>query len=314
MDLKVGVFVFDRVTEYHKRIAEDAQEAATRAGLAIDIFDANNTAAKQGQDLMRFAMDNAGKRTCVLVVPLSDSADEGPVENDSTFRVSRRIVQKGVGWITLNHGREEVIRALRQEFPALPIGMVVIDNAELGRLQAMQLRALLPRGGTVLCVRGNPYDSASRDRSSGLLEGTAGSSLTLEQVDGRWDPVVAEEAVSRWLTSPMHQKMPLHAVASQNDTMGMAARKALARAAQDLGRPELARIPVLGGDGLPQLGRRWVDEGGLTATVVVPVPGRPGIELIAKYWRDGKPLPDVTRLAPTAYPAVSELRPAPFQP
>jgi ABC-type sugar transport system substrate-binding protein len=228
--------------------------------------------------------------------------------------VARRIVQKGVGWITLNHGREAVVRALRLEFPTLPIAMVVIDNIEVGRLQALQLRALLPRGGTVLCVRGNPYDSASRDRSSGLLQGTAGSSLILQHVDGRWDPVVAEDAVSRWLISPMHQKTPLHAVASQNDTMGKAARKALTRAARDLGRPELAGIPVLGGDGLPQLGRRWVDEGELTATVVVPIPGRPGIELIARYWHDQKPLPDVTRLAPTAYPPVSELRPAPFQP
>src|SRR5688572_13694794 len=38
-------FRFDRVAEYHKRIAEDAQEAAARAGLAIDVFDADNTAA-----------------------------------------------------------------------------------------------------------------------------------------------------------------------------------------------------------------------------------------------------------------------------
>jgi ABC-type sugar transport system substrate-binding protein len=310
MELKVGVFVFDRVTEYHKQIAEDAQEAAARAGLSIDVFDADNSAAKQGQDLVRFALDNAGKKTCVLVVPLSDSPDEVAVENDSTYRVSRRIVQKGVGWITLNHGREEVVQTLRREFPSLPIGMVVIDNAELGRLQALQLRALLPRGGTVLCVRGNPYDSASRDRSSGLLAGTAGSSLLLEQVDGRWDPAVAENAVYKWLTSPMHQKTPLHAVASQNDTMGIAARQALRRAARELGRPELSGIPVLGGDGLPQLGRRWVDERELTATVVVPVPGRPGIELIAKHWRDAKPLPEVTRLAPTPYPPISELRPA----
>jgi ABC-type sugar transport system substrate-binding protein len=309
MERKLGVFVFDRVTEYHKRIAEEAQDAAGRQGLPIEVFDADNTAAKQAQDLVRFATDNAGKSLCVLVVPLSDSADEGAVEADSTYRVARRIVQKGVGWITLNHGREAVVRALRQEFPALPIAMVVIDNVEFGRLQARQLRVLLPEGGTVLCVRGNPYDSASRDRSRGLKEGIAGSGLTLKEVDGRWDPVLAETAVAKWLSSPMHQKTPLHAVASQNDTMGKAARSALQRVARELGRPELAGLPVLGGDGLAQLGRRWVDERELTATVVVPVPGRPAIELIARHWRDRTPLPEVTRLAPTSYPPVSELKP-----
>ena len=51
--------------------------------------------------------------------------------------------------------------------------------------------------------------------------------------------------------------------------MAMAARRVLDRAAPELARPDLKGIPVVGGDGLPGMGRRWVDEGKLTATVSV---------------------------------------------
>jgi len=47
--------------------------------------------------------------------------------------------------------------------------------------------------------------------------------------------------------------------------MAMAARRVLDRAAHELARADLKGIPIVGGDGLPGMGRRWVDEGALTA-------------------------------------------------
>jgi ABC-type sugar transport system substrate-binding protein len=301
---RIGLFVFNQADEYHRRLAEEAEEAARQRGIAVDVYDAEDTAAKQAQDLVRFTAERAAPRRCAMVVPFADAiAEGGAIQDDAPYRLARRILQQGVGWILLNPGRDELVPGLRAEFPALPVALVAVDNQEFGRIQARQLRALIKPGAVVLCVRGNPFDSGSRERSAGLKDGLRGFDLRLEEVDGRWDPAVAETAVRRWLASPLRPQVPPQAVVAQDDVMAMAAGRALERAAQDLGRPELRAIPVLGGDGLPGQGQRWVDEGTLKATVAVTLPGRTAVELLWRHWKSAAPLPAVTRLPPKPYPA-----------
>ena len=309
MDGKIGVF--GRANDdYHTCIHREIQEAAQVAGLAVEVFDSEGSASKQAHDLVRFDHNNPGTRLCALVVPEADAMYDGEIKSDPNLQVARRLLQKGVGWIALNHGREALIPHLRNEFPKLPVGLIAIDNVEFGRTQAWQLRRLLPNGGTALCVRGNPFDSACRDRSAGMQAELEGSRIVVEEVDARWDAATAEKAVYTWLSSPMRRQVPLHAVVCQNDVMGVASRKVLARAAGELGRPELTRLPVLGGDGLPHLGRRWVDEGDLTATVCVTLPGKPAVAQLVRYWRDGSSFAAVTRLPVQSYPSLNALSPA----
>jgi ABC-type sugar transport system substrate-binding protein len=301
---KIGLFVFNQADEYHRRLAEEACDAARQHGVAVEVHDAGDTAAKQAQDLVRFAAENPGKRLCALVVPFADVLAEGiAIQDDASYRLARRLLQKGVGWIMLNHGRADLVTALRAEFPSLPLALVAIDNHEFGRIQARFLRGLVKSGAKVLCVRGNPFDTGCQERSAGLKEGLRGAGIDLEEVDGRWEAPIAEAEVRRWIASPLRHQTPLHAVVAQDDVMGLAARRALDRAAQELGRADLKGIPVIGGDGLPGMGRRWVDEGALTATVSVTLPGRTAVELLWRHWKDSAPLPAVTRLAPTPYPA-----------
>jgi ABC-type sugar transport system substrate-binding protein len=91
--------------------------------------------------------------------------------------------------------------------------------------------------------------------------------------------------------------------------MGQAAWQALVRAADELGRPDLKQVPVLGGDGLPEFGLRWLKEGTLAATVCVTLPGKMAVEQLAAYWRDGTPLPELTKLPVHSYPELDALRP-----
>jgi len=300
---RIGLFVFNQADEYHRRLAMEAEEAARQHGVGVDVFDAGDTAAKQAQDLVRFAAESPGTRRCAMVVPFADAVAEGTaIQDGATYRLARRVLQKGVGWILLNHGREELITALRLEFSSLPVAMVAVDNHEFGRIQARQLRARVKPGARVLCVRGNPFDSGSQERSAGLKEGLRGAGLTVEEVDGRWEEAIAEAEVQRFLASPLRQQSPPQAVVAQDDVMALAARRALDRAAQEPGRADLKMIPVLGGDGLPAMGQRWVDEGKLAATVSVTLPGKTAVELLWRYWKNATPLPAVTRLAPRPYP------------
>jgi ABC-type sugar transport system substrate-binding protein len=300
---RIGLFVFNQADEFHRALAMDATEAARAHGVPVEIYDAGDTAVKQAQDLVRFTGEHPAARRCAMVVPFADATAEGvAIQDDATFRLARRILQKGVGWILLNHGREALVTALRAEFPSLPVALVAVDNVEFGRIQAQQLRARVKPGARVLCVRGNPFDSGSQERSAGLKEGLRGAGITLEEIDGRWEEQVAEAAVQKWLASPLHQQSPPQAVVAQDDVMAMAARRALDRAAQEPGRGDLKAIPILGGDGLPAQGMRWVDEGKLAATVSVTLPGGTAVELLWRHWQSGAPLPAVTRLAPRPYP------------
>jgi ABC-type sugar transport system substrate-binding protein len=311
MEGKIGVFVLNDRDDYHGMIAREAEIEARRQGIEIEVHSADDTAAKQARDVVHFALDNPGRRLCAMVVPTADSASESSPEEDPMCRLARRVLQRGCGWITLNHGDERLVPLLRAEFPALPVGMVVVDNVEFGRIQGRQLRALLPKGGAALCVCGRPLDSASRGRSSGMKEELAGSGIAIEEVDGRWEGSIAGPIVHKWVASPVHRERELHAVVCQNDEMAMAVRRALQQAADELGRPALKHVPILGGDGLPTRGRRWVDEGALTATVCVTLSGGPAVSLLARHWKDGIALAPVTHLAPISHPAVSALRPEP---
>jgi hypothetical protein len=307
MDGTIGVFV-NSTEGYQGCIIREIEEAAGLEGIAVEVFDAQHTAVKNAQDLVRFEGKSSGRQSCAFVVPEADASEDGGNESGPSLRLAERLLHKGVGWVTLNHGREDLIKSLQSRFPSLPVGLVAVDNVAFGRTQAMQLRTLLPAGGVALSVRGNPLDTACRDRSLGLKQGLQDSSIALEELDARWEAELAERMVHKWVST--RRQAALHAVVCQNDHMGFGARRALVRAAQDLGRSELNRLYVIGGDGLPEMGQRWVDEGTLTATVCVTLPGRPAVELLARHWAGRAPVAPVTRLAVRSYPALSALSPA----
>jgi ABC-type sugar transport system substrate-binding protein len=310
MESKLGLFV-NSVSGYPGLIAREVRLTARQEGLEVDIFDSHHDAVVQAQHLVGFEFQNPGKRLCALFVPEADAVAQESVENDPSFHAARRLLQKRVGLVFVNHGREDVVAALRGLFPDLPAALVAIDNLEFGRVQGRQLRALLPRGGTVLCVRGNPLDSACLNRSAGLRQELQSEAFVFEDVDARWEEAVAEAAVYKWLRAPRRHGSIVDAIVAHNDQMGAAARRALGRAAEEMGRPELVTIPVLGGDGLPEIGLPWVMSGVLTATVRVTLPGRTAVEVVARYWREGTPIPAVTRLPVRSHPDLGALRPMP---
>ncbi len=306
MDGIIGLFV-NSVEGYQGTIVREVKDEAAHETLTVEVYDAGHNAPKQAQDLVRFGNHNAGRKACAFLIPEADAIRDG--ESDPTSHLATRVLQKGIGLFVLNHGREDLIASLRTQFPNLPITLIAVDNVEFGRMQGRQLRRLVPGGGTVLFVRGNTSDTACLDRTKGIHEELQGSGVTLEEIDARWDADLAEPYVHKWITSPIRKATSLAAVVCQNDHMGQAARLALQRAAGELSRTDLQRVPVLGGDGLEEFGRRWVREGVLTATVCVTLPGRAAVQQLARCWHSGAPLPTVTRLPVGSWPELSALHP-----
>jgi ABC-type sugar transport system substrate-binding protein len=298
---RLGLFLISRATGYQRLLAKDGQLAAQRLGLDLEVFSADDTAARQSVDILKFLHAHADQAAGVIVMPVSDVGHEQAVDS-----LARKVLARGAAWVVLNRDLEGHILRLRQEHAGGLAALVTIDHREIGRLQARQVKALLPAaGGAVLYVVGSSFTSAARDRRAGFLEELATAPATVHQLEGLWSVDSARDVVSRWLASRVGRDEPLRAVACQNDPMALGARLELTRLAADAGRPEWAGVPVLGVDGVPDEGRRLVDEGTLTATVVAPSTSGRAVELLAKAWRTGEPVPAKTLLPATPYPPGS---------
>ena len=307
---KVGLFLISSNHPYQRLLANEAQEAAARHGLSLDIVFSESFAAQQAQDIMRFVHTNAGRKLGVVVITVSDSGSGGAdVTQEPLYKLARRVAGKGVGWMVLNREVEPQVRALREEFPSLPIGLVTPDQKELGRIQGAQFRALLPRGGRALYVLGIPHISSVQDRRAGMREAIAGSGIEVDEVDGLWSLERSREVVYRWLEAPNRaQRGWPDLVGCQNDEMALGAREALERAARELQAPALRSVPVTGLDGLSDGGQRWVREGKLAATVIVPPTSGRAIDLLVESWASGGAPPLKSVHAPESFPPLGLLR------
>jgi ribose transport system substrate-binding protein len=294
---RIGLFVITNTTGYQRLLADDARRAAERLGIPLEVVSGDDTAALQSAQIIKFLNAHAGEQLAVIVMPVSDIGHEQALES-----LARKVLAKGAGWIVLNRDLEDNVQKMRGEFPGLPVGLLRVDNREIGRIQGRQVKALLPTGGGVLCVMGSVLTSAARDRRAGFHE-TCGN-VAVSEVEGMWSEASAEKVVTRWLSSPAAQDVSLKAVACQNDPMALGARQALHRAARERDRLEWMRVPVLGVDGLPDEGQRLVDERTLAATVVVPPTSGAAVELVARFWREDAPIPARVVLDPRPYPAA----------
>jgi ABC-type sugar transport system substrate-binding protein len=309
---KVGLFLISADHPYQRLLARDAQETAQRHGLDLEVVFSENFAAQQAQDIMRFVHANPDRQLGIVVMTVSDSMSTSQAEatEEPFYKLARRVVAKGAGCMILNREVDAQARALRQEFPGQPIGLVTPDQRELGRIQGAQFRALLPRGGRLLYVLGVPHISSTQNRREGMRDAIVGGAIAVDELDGLWSAQRTEEVVYKWLLAPSRLELGFpDLVGCQNDEMALGAREALGRAADALKMPRLARVPVTGLDGLPEGGQRWVAEGKLAATIVVPATSGRAIDLLVERWASGRPTPLKTVQRPLSFPPLEELRP-----
>lgn len=275
--------------EYQALQGDDAREAGRRHGVEVEVLFAEDNAVKQIQQLFQFVHAPEGERPAALLVHTRVA--------DGLERVARNAARAGVAWILLNR-TAPYVDGLRSEHPRVAIAAVTSDHLEVGRIHARQLSGLVPDGAHVLYVQGPAETPAARLRLEGLEEEARGRSYEFKVVNGEWTAASAEKAVAGWLRLKTSDLFQPSVVVCQNDLMARGARAALERL-----RPEWARVPFLGCDGLPKGGRREVDEGRLAATVAMPSCAGPAVDLVVKWLRAGAVPPAQTVLAPAPYPA-----------
>jgi ribose transport system substrate-binding protein/inositol transport system substrate-binding protein len=295
----VTLALVDERNPFQQLLRSEAEAAARRAGLKLDAVFTGDSFTEQIAALRKLVSD-PGKRPDALLVMA--------VRDQGLARVVREAAAAGVHWVFLN-ATEDDLEPVRRDHPAATVTMVCPDETETGRVQGRQVRALVPAARRVLYVQGNPRSLAARQRTSGMQEAVAGSGVDVALAGGDWSPEQAARTVREWLRFAVGGKRPFELVTCQNDDMAAAALDALATAAAESGNPDLARIPVTGCDGAPDVGQRLVRERRLVATVVLPRVAAPAVEVVARLLATGeRPAPQILHNA-TSLPPLEELRP-----
>jgi ABC-type sugar transport system substrate-binding protein len=291
---KVVASFLSKEQEFQVMQAADAQVAAARAGFDVEVVYAEQNAVQQIHQLFKFIHAPAEERPFAIVVET--------VVGEGLERVARNATRAGISWVLLNR-RVTYLEALRNEYPHLAIAAVTSDQLSMGRMQGRQFQALLPKGGNVLYIQGPPDTSAAQERLQGARETTQGTGIELRILEGDWTAAGAEKAVTNALRLKTAEALRPDLVGAQNDTMAMGARDALLAL-----RPDWARVPFTGCDGLPEGGQRLVNVKQLAATIVSPSNSGPAIDLLARWLKTKEQPPARIVLTPTSYPPEEELR------
>jgi ABC-type sugar transport system substrate-binding protein len=291
MSERIVVSLTTAAQDYQALQGQDAADTGRRLGVEVEVLFAEDNAVKQIQQLFRFVHAPEGERPAAFLVHTRVA--------DGLERVARNAARAGVGWILLNR-TAPYVETLRSEHPGLAIAAVTTDHVEVGRIHARQLVRLCPQGAHVLYIQGPANAPAAKARFEGSEEVLRGRPYELKVVNGEWTAASAERAIAAWLRLKTSDLFRPSAVVGQNDLMARGARTAL-----EAHRPQWGRLPFLGCDGLPNGGRRDVDEGRLAGTVIIPSCAGPAVELVFGWKREGRLPPARTILAPSAYPAVA---------
>ena len=282
--------------DYQIEQAAAAEETARRLGVDIRIIYADNDAVLQSTQLLKIIQSGSE--------PHPDGIIFEPVGGTGLPQVAAAAAAAGIGWVVLNRDVDyltELRKTLR-----VSLFEVTSDHLEVGRIQGRQLAELLPNGGSVLYIQGPSESLAAKQRTLGMQE-TKPASLQIKAIKANWTEASAQKAVRSWLRLSTSQQTLCDAVACQDDSMAIGARKAF----QELGdaglRERWLSLPYLGCDGMPKTGQAWVKSGLLAATVVIPANTGQALELLVSALQQGGFPPARTMTVPLSFPELGVL-------
>ncbi len=295
---RVALVLVDPTNHFQQLLKADAEAAGRKTGLEVETLFTGESLPEQVGALRRLIVEPERRPAALLVMSVRDHGLD---------RVVREAAAAGIHFVFLN-AVEDDLDAVRREFPSVSVATICPDEVETGRVQGRQMRALLGRG-RVLYIQGSPRSLASRERTAGMQEAAAGAPFEVVLAGGDWSPAFAGRTVREWLRLAVGDRPPFELVSCQNDHMAGGVLEALAAAAAEARKPEIARIPVAGCDGAPEVGQKMVRDGRLVATVVLPRVAGPAVEGVAALLTRGKkPAPLITHAA-ASFPPLAELAP-----
>ena len=294
MTKRVALLLDDPDNRYQQLLVREARASALRYGVALlEPEFAGGSSWTQVESVNRHLRE--GRPDGVLVMLAGGQWTRSPFERLPRAGVAVVLLNRIPGWV------EE----LRRDHPQALVAAVTPRQEGVGEIQACQALRVARPGSFAILVTGEASSEAAVARKRGFLEAIAGR-LTVHELDGRWSAKGAEKALGEWFRVGAERERPLDLVVCQNDAMASGARNLLLRQAASSGRRELARVALVGCDGLEEEGRSMVARGELEATVVMPPTTPPALEILRRYW-DTESRPDTVLLEAASHPALDAL-------
>jgi ribose transport system substrate-binding protein len=298
--LRFVVSLTNNDNDYQLEQAAAADEAARRLGVDLQVLYAENDAITQSQQLLKLIQSHSQATPDGIVFE--------PVGGTAMPQVARAAAMAGIGWVVLNR-EVDYIAELRRTYH-VPAFAITSDHEEVGRIQGRQLAALLPRGGSVLYIQGPSESLAAKQRTTGMYE-TKPAEIQLKSMKAQWTESSAYRTVSSWLRLSTSLQTHVDAIAAQDDSMAMGARKAFEELPEGQARDRWLSLPYLGCDGLPNSGQAWVRQGLLTATIYIPANAGKAVDMLAQALRSGSMPQEKTLTVAVSVPAIESLASSP---
>jgi ABC-type sugar transport system substrate-binding protein len=273
---------------------EAAREEARRASFTAEVILA------PGFDHLRVVR----RRLLDASAPPVDAVVIEP-SNVATMGLLIKELKGKTGLVFVNAWSDEVEASAKSWGNGLPFGTVSLDHTAIGRIQAQQVRALLPRGGHVLCVTGPLRSTAAAERLAGLKAALPQDVTLYECEAGKWMDADGILAFESWYGLYKSRSFTVDVVAAHSDELAMGARQAIAAVGNAAHRQMLAQAALLGVDACPAYGRKLVDSGQLRASVQTPATMTDAIRGLHAFWQSRRPLPLKTLSQPAPYPPDS---------
>jgi ribose transport system substrate-binding protein len=293
--LRFTVALTNDDNDYQIEQAAAAENAARKLSVGLQILYAQNDGIVQSQQILQIVQSAPADRPDGIIFE--------PAGGTAIPQVARAAVAAGIAWVVLNR-ETDYLTALRNEYP-VPAFAITSDHEEIGRIQGRQLAALLPNGGSVLYIQGPPESLAAKQRTVGMYEAKP-ANVEIKLMKAQWTESSAQKAVSSWLKLTTSRQAHMDAIAAQDDSMAIGARKAFQELADDAARAHWLSLPFIGCDGLPKTGQAWLRSGLLAATIYSPPNTGMAIEMLAQAL-GGKPVQERTLVEAISIPALDVL-------
>ncbi len=281
--------------DFQREQAAAAHHAAKKFDADVQVIYSDSDAIQQSEQLLTIIQEPNSRPDGIIVQPAGGT---------SLPQVARAAASCGIGWVIINR-EAEYVAEFRAQYK-VPVCSVSSDQIEIGRIQGRQVAALLPEGGLALYIQGPATSPAVRQRTVGMTETKPINVLTKVIKTANWTSDAGYRTMNSWLRLTTSRDEGIDLIVAQSESLVLGARKAM----QERTGPEWekwSRLPLLGVDGLPQGGQKWVRDGLLAATVVVPPNAGVALEILVKAFQTGIQPAENTVIAPTSYPAIGSL-------
>jgi ABC-type sugar transport system substrate-binding protein len=274
-----------------------ANSAAKQLGVTLQVIRADDDSITQSQQLLKLIQSPPDDRPNAILVE--------PVTASGLRRVAEASVAAGIAWV-ISNSDVDYIYQLRKT-PQVPVFTVTQGQQEIGRLQGKQLAALVPQGGSVLCIEGPSMSSVAVQRREGM-ETTKPRSVQTTTLRSKWSEDSANQSAASWLRLATSRAEKFNAVAGQTHELALGARKAFQNSVDPEQQKKWLEVPFLG-IGIASQVKPLVDSRVLTAAVITSVTMDLALRALVQALEKQSQPPERTVVEASSYPALDKLSP-----